>query len=249
LLTQVLTQRRIVTIANADHKTGWIGSLNDIVYSHPGINYPKNIVYFDQNDSKSLFTIINGFKEQIKKQGISVFLHTEGRLGLTCKNPVKRLSSVFIDMALESDLPIVPVRFKGGLPVEKLENTLDFPVGYGKQDYYIGTPILPETLKALNYADRRKMVINAINNLGGTNEQETQNTPDPDFIEAVNSWRKKTGTTEVKAVIFKALDMLTELPEEKTHKTLLKRGHGETIEFKDDDKDRWLKKLADWLLA
>ena len=249
LLTQVLTQRRIVTIANADHKTGWIGSLNDIVYSHPGINYPKNIVYFDQNDRKFLFTIINGFKEQIKKQGISVFLHTEGRLGLTCKNPVKRLSSVFIDMALESDLPIVPVRFKGGLPVEKLENTLDFPVGYGKQDYYIGTPILPETLKALNYADRRKMVINAINNLGGTNEQETQNTPDPDFIEAVNSWKKKTGTTEVKAVIFKALDMLTELPEEKTHKTLLKRGHGETIEFKDDDKDRWLKKLADWLLA
>ena len=68
-------------------------------------------------------------------------------------------------------------------------------------------------------------------------------------MKSVASWRKKTGATEVKAVIFKALDMLTELPEEKTHKALLKRGHGETIEFKDDDKDRWLKKLADWLLA
>nr|MDA3896656.1 hypothetical protein [Desulfobacteraceae bacterium] len=249
LLTQVLTQRRIVTIADADHRTGWIGSLNDIVYSHPGINYPKNIVYFDQNDRKSLFTIIDQFKEQIKKQGISVFLHTEGRLGLTCRNPVKILSSVFIDMALESDLPIVPVRFKGGLPAEKLETTLDFPVGYAKQDYYIGTPILPETLKALNYADRRKMVINAINNLGGTNAQETPNSPAPDFIEAVNSWRKQTGTTEVKAVLFKALDMLTELPEKETHENLLKYGHGETIGFKDDDKDRWLKKLADWLIA
>jgi hypothetical protein len=42
LLAQVLTQRRILTIADADHRTGWIGSLNDIVYSHPGINYPKN---------------------------------------------------------------------------------------------------------------------------------------------------------------------------------------------------------------
>ena len=113
LLTQVLTQRRIVTIADAAHKTGWIGALNNIVYSYPGIDYPKNIVYFDQNDRKSLFNIIDTFKEQIKKQGISVFLHTEGRLGLTCKNPVKILSSVFIDMALESDLPIVPVRFTG----------------------------------------------------------------------------------------------------------------------------------------
>jgi hypothetical protein len=249
LLAQVLTQRRIVTIADADHKTGWIGSLIDIVYSHPGINYPKNIVSFNQNDKKSLFTIIGQFKEQIKNQGISVFLHTEGRLGLTCRNPVKILSSVFIDMALESDLPIVPVRFKGGLPFENLEATLDFPVGYTKQDYYIGTPILPETLRTLNYADRRKMVINAINNLGGSNAQEIPGKPDPLFMKSVASWRKKTGATEVKAVIFKALELLTELPEEKTHKTLLKRGHGETIEFKDDDKDRWLKKLADWLLA
>jgi len=251
LLAQVLTQRRIVTIADADHKTGWIGSLNDVVYSHPGINYPKNIVYFDQNDRKSLFTIIDGFKEQIEKQGISVFLHTEGRLGLTCRNPVKILSSVFIDMALESDLPIVPVRFKGGLPVEKLENTLDFPVGYAKQDYYIGTPILPETLKALNYADRRKMVIHAINTLGGPNEQEVPNNPAPDFIKAVNSWKKKTGADEVKAVLFKALDMLTELPEKKMHKMLLKCGHGnaEAIKFEDNEKGRWLKRLADWLFA
>ena len=103
LLAQVLTQRRIVTIANATHKTGWIGALNDIIYSHPGINYPKNIVYFDQTDRKSLFNIIDKFKEQIKKEGISIFLHTEGRLGLTCKKPVKVLSSVFIDMAIESD--------------------------------------------------------------------------------------------------------------------------------------------------
>jgi 3-hydroxymyristoyl/3-hydroxydecanoyl-(acyl carrier protein) dehydratase len=247
LLAQVLTQRRIVTIADADHKTGWIGSLNDIVYSYPGINYPKNIVYFDQNDRKSLFTIIDQFKEQIKNQGISVFLHTEGRLGLTCRNPVKILSSVFIDMALESDLPIVPVRFKGGLPVGKLGKTIDFPVGYGKQDYYIGTPILPETLKALNYADRRKMVISAINNLGGPNAQETPNTPDLHFIEAVNAWRKKTGTNEVKAVLFKALDLLSELPEKETHETLRNRGHGKIREFEDTDKGRWLKKLAGWL--
>ncbi|MFZ2630341.1 MAG: beta-ketoacyl synthase N-terminal-like domain-containing protein [Desulfosalsimonadaceae bacterium] len=249
LLAQVLTQRRIVTIADATHRTGWIGALNNIVYSHPGINYPKNIVYFDQNDRKSLFTIIDNFKKQIKKQGISVFLHTEGRLGLTCKNPVKILSSVFIDMALESDLPIVPVRFKGGLPVEKLEKTLDFPVGYGKQDYYIGTPILPETLKALNYADRRKMVINAINNLGGTNAQEIPAKPAPNFIKAVESWRTQTGTTEVKAVLFKALEMLTGIPEKETHEMLLKRGHGDILKFKDNDKGRWLEKLADWLFG
>ena len=247
LLAQVLTQRRIVTIADAAHKTGWIGALNDIVYSHPGIHYPKNIVYFDQNDRKSLFNIIDKFKEQIKKEGISVFLHTEGRLGLTCKNPVKVLSSVFIDMALESDLPIVPVRFTGGLPVEKLEKTLDFPVGYGKQDYYIGTPILPETLKKLNYADHRKLVINAINHLGGANAQETPGKPAPDFINAVASYRKQTGASEVKAVLFKALDMLTEIPEKEAHEMLLRRGHGEKIQFQDNDKGRWMKRLTDWL--
>ena len=45
------------------------------------------------------------------------------------------MSGVFVDLAIKSDLPIVPVAFSGGLPVEPLESRAEFPeeVGIGKR--------------------------------------------------------------------------------------------------------------------
>jgi hypothetical protein len=216
------------------------------MYSYPGVTYPRNIVYFDQDDRESMFNIIERFKAGIVQEGISVFLHVEGRLGLSCRHPVKALSSVFIDLALAANMPIVPVRFVGGLPVKEMETTLDFPVGYGKQDYYVGRPILPEELAALPYAERRKSVIKAINSLGPPNKEEVPNPPNPAFAEKVNSWINETGATEVKTVFFKAIETLTHTTTEETQE-LIQAARDKQKFFGLDPRGQWLSQMAGWL--
>jgi hypothetical protein len=153
---------------------------------------------------------------------------------------------VFVDLALDADLPIVPVRFVGGLPIEEMETTLDFPVGYGKQDYYVGRPIMPDELRVLPYAERRKFVMDAINNLGPSNETEVPYPPNPAFEKAVKTWMEKTGATEVKTVLFKAFETLQSPTTEET-RALIRAAHGDRTGFGNDARGRWLSQMVEWL--
>jgi len=245
-MIQVLGDRRISTIASAEHLKGWLGLLDKFIYAYPGVDYPKNIVYFDQNDRQSMFKIIDDFKANIKKEGISVFLHAEGKLGLSCRHGVKNLSSVFIDLAEECNLPIVPVRFVGGLPVQEMETTLDFPLGYGRQDYYLGKPILVEDIKKLPYAERRRFVMNAINNLGPSPEVEEPLPPNIEFEQAIKNWMKGKDVIEAQAVVFKTLESVTDKTDE-IAMALIDRGNGKKVTFNNDEIGRWLEDVAQHL--
>lgn len=243
-LAQVLTNNRMVAIANADHRNGWMGPLNELLYSYPEVDYPKNIVYFDQGDRSSMFTILDNFKKMITDEGISVFLHVEGKLGLRCREPVKNLSSVFIDLATNLNLPVIPVRFFGGLPVQKMDSTIDFPYGYCKQDYYLGKPVFPDELVAMPYAERRKYVIHAINNLGPPLEDEVPNPQNLNLQSKVRAWQKKSGTSEVCAVMYSVLKNI-ENPSESTVK-LLNAVNGQGCQG-NDPKSRWIKQFKEWI--
>src|SRR5690606_5611584 len=97
------------------------------------------------------------------------------------RDPVRTMSSVFVDLALRLKAPIFPVKFAGGLPAAPLEGFLDFPVGYGKQDYVIGRPITSETLTALPLPKRRELVLERINSLPPSPAAENPNAPDTSF--------------------------------------------------------------------
>ena len=195
-----------------------------------------------------MFKIIEKLKSDINVHRKSVFLHVEGKLGLTCREPVRILSSVFIDLALDMNLPIIPVRFARGLPADRLNSALDFPVGYGKQDYYVGRPVFPEDLRLSSYAERRKTVMNAINQLGPSNEDEEPDKPNTLFAEKVAMWRARTGVSEVKAVLFRAMEGLGSdvCPETRE---LIRVVHERREKFGDDPMDRWLSGMAAWLLG
>jgi hypothetical protein len=124
------------------------------------------------------------------------------------------MSSAFIDLALAVDAPIIPVRFVGGLPVAEVQKRLEFPAGFGRQDYWLGRPILPEQLASLPYKDRKELVIAAINGLGPDVTAETPSEPDLAFSAAVNEWIARTGATPEDAVFFTTLAMLAEPGEE-----------------------------------
>ncbi|MBU0991237.1 MAG: 1-acyl-sn-glycerol-3-phosphate acyltransferase [Proteobacteria bacterium] len=245
MIIKVLAKRRTVIISDSIHKKLWTGPLDDLTYKYPGVTYPRTIVYFKQSDRKSMFDILEDFKKQITNEGVSVFLHPEGKRGLSCRHPVKTLSSVFVDLALDANLPIVPVKFSGGLPIEEMKSVRDFPIGYCKQDYYFGKPILPEELKERPYADRRKVVLKAINDLGPSYKTEAPNPPDRDFMKEVKTWMKEKGVNEVQAVLFKILERQAERDDET--ELFIKRAYDKNVRFGDDPKGKWLSELATWL--
>lgn len=165
-LASCLTQTQVVTMANAKHQRGWVGQLVREIFSYPGCEDPDNIVYFDQSKRESMVDLIDGFKADIAHRGVSVMVHAPGTRAQTSYAPVEKISSMFLDMALEQQLPIVPLYFAKGLPNHTIEGKLEFPYEHGAQRYLLGKAIWPSQLEALPYAQRRRLVLDAINRLG-----------------------------------------------------------------------------------
>jgi 1-acyl-sn-glycerol-3-phosphate acyltransferase len=214
VVASALSATPAVTLAKAEHKTSWLGTLIAHTFDHPGVKDLDLIIFFERDDRESLTTIINQIATQMRTERKSAMVHVEGTRSLTCRRPVEKMSSAFIDMALAVNAPIVPVRFVGGLPVEELPERSSFPVGFGKQDYWLGAPIYPEELARMPYKDRKLAVISAINNLGPAYTTETPAPPDEEFGNLVESWTTRTGALLEDAVFYTTLAMLTDKSEE-----------------------------------
>jgi 3-oxoacyl-(acyl-carrier-protein) synthase/3-hydroxymyristoyl/3-hydroxydecanoyl-(acyl carrier protein) dehydratase/1-acyl-sn-glycerol-3-phosphate acyltransferase len=214
VLITALSATPAVTLAKAEHKSSWLGWLIAHSFSFPGVADPNLITFFEREDRESLMKIVSELGEEMRSRGKSAMVHVEGTRSLACRRPVVKMSSAFIDLALAVDAPIIPVRFVGGLPVAEVQKRLEFPAGFGRQDYWLGRPILPEQLASLPYKDRKELVIAAINGLGPDVTAETPSEPDLAFSAAVNEWIARTGATPEDAVFFTTLAMLAEPGEE-----------------------------------
>jgi len=115
--------------------------------------------------------------------GRSVVVHVEGTRATSCR-PVSAVSAAFVDLALEADADIIPLRFTGGLPVAG-DARLDFPIGYARQDYWFDRPIAAGELRGLRLDARLDRVRAAINALGPPAEAEVPAPPAPAFAARV----------------------------------------------------------------
>ena len=208
VLVSALSATPTVTLAKAEHRSSWLGWLIGHSFAYPGVSDPKLITFFEREDREALVRIVGELAQEMQSRGKSVMVHVEGTRSLACRRPVLKMSSAFIDMAMAVDAPIVPVRFVGGLPVDELSKRLEFPCGFGRQDYWIGRPILPEELASLPYKDRKAMVIAGINSLGPEMMTEIPSAPDPAFAAAVEEWIARTGVAAEYAVLFTTLARL-----------------------------------------
>jgi len=204
-----LTEHRVTTMAHAKHEQGWIGTLLRRLDAYPRMQPSRNIVYFDQAKPQSMLTIVQDLKEEIRQGRTSFFVHPQGTRSQSCREPVTKVSSLFLDMALDLHVPIVPIRFTGGLPVDPIKGKSEFPVGHSMQDYWIGAPIWPDELGSLLLRDRIARVLEAINTLGTRPEQEEPLPPDLDFAKRVAAWQTRTGAHEVFSTIYCLLEDLT----------------------------------------
>ena len=157
-----------------------------------------------------MFGILSRLRESLGRGDRSFFVHCQGTRARSCRESTNTISSLFLDLAIEQNLPIVPVRFSGGLPVEPVEGKLEFPVGHTRQDYTVGAPIAATELAALAYRERRVRVLDALNSLGGPVHSEQPQPPDPAFCAAVASWSAQTGAGEVEATFYRILESVAE---------------------------------------
>jgi len=201
ILASALSQVPTVTLAKAEHRHTWLGKLIAHCFSYPGVKDPRVIAFFDRDDKASLPGILEELAAEMTGPGRSVMVHVEGTRSLDCTTPVQKMSGAFLDMALAVDAPVVPVRFAGGLPRTPVDQRLEFPVGMGRQDIYIGRPLLPEELAPLHYGERKARVLEAMNALGPSNDDEEPSAGDPEFAERVGKWQEAHPVSEEHAVL------------------------------------------------
>ena len=241
-----LSKTRLVTMANAKHESRWVGRLLRQLFTYPGCRDPQSIVYFDPKDPKAMLGIVGRLREHLSHGDRSFFVHCQGTRARSCREATNTISSLFLDLAIEENVPIVPIRFRGGLPIESIQGKLEFPVGHTRQDYHIGSAISTAELSDLPYADRRLRVLSAINSLSGSIDTEEPHSPDPVFDQAVRSWSEQKGTSEVEAVFYRILESTNDASE--LTRVLIRGAQQGRLITPDSDEGRWLKDFAGPLL-
>lgn len=205
-----ITGLPIEAVAKPDHVNAWLAFLLAFAKDSLGDNHPFRLMYFDRQNPLELI-------DQLKKSGqpeASLLVHVEGTRAAAADQPVTRLSSIFLDMAIDKNLPLVPLRFVGGLPAEPSNERHDFPYGNGKQDYLIGAPIMPEQLKKMPYGQRPRFLMDLINNLGPAKGEDVLLPPDKTFETKTRFFIDTFGFPKMQAMLFAILQMIDDPCEE-----------------------------------
>ena len=147
--------RPIRALAKVEHQTRWLGRLHAAMTSYPGHSDPPRIAWFDQERPASLRHVLDAIP-----RNVSLLVHVEGTRQTQVGEPIRKVSSIWTDLAIERGWAVVPVAFRGGVNGAKT----DVPVA--PQTHIVGRPIPADDLRAMPYAARRQAVAEAIDALG-----------------------------------------------------------------------------------
>jgi hypothetical protein len=123
-----------------------------------------------------------------------------------------------------------------------LQERLEFPVDFGRQDYWIGAPLMPEMLATLSLKERKDLVLAAMNSLGPELSTETPLPADPTFGSVVQEWRARTGASLVDSVFFATLAGRPSLSQEM--RTIVDAAQTGKLELGADARSQWIGRLA-----
>jgi acyl transferase domain-containing protein/3-hydroxymyristoyl/3-hydroxydecanoyl-(acyl carrier protein) dehydratase/1-acyl-sn-glycerol-3-phosphate acyltransferase len=210
-----------LTLAKAEHRTSWLGRLIQQSFSYPGVRDPGMIAFFRREEQSELLAIVGQLVHEMLHGAKSVMVHVEGTRALSCRHAVIKMSSAIVEMALSAECPVVPVRFTRGLPREELSQRLEFPVGHGRQEIFLGRPIFPDELRALPLKERKEVIIEGINGIGPKNSEEIPSLPNGALQERVGHWLQRPNLSAENAVLLAALELYR--PEAALTRVLLER--------------------------
>jgi 3-hydroxymyristoyl/3-hydroxydecanoyl-(acyl carrier protein) dehydratase/1-acyl-sn-glycerol-3-phosphate acyltransferase len=209
-IVKALSRLPVAAIAKREHGDSWVGAIHRLSRDTLGGRTPLKLLLFDREKQSDLLRLLDEYSRDLATDPASLLVHTDGTRARRAGAPVGSVSSVLVDLALAHGLPIVPVRFAGGLPVSETAERLEFPVDLGRQDYFIGRAIAPERLRGMPFAERAAFVRREINALGPSGEADQPIEGDADFARTVAQWRSR-GLTPLQAVLRSTLANATGL--------------------------------------
>jgi 1-acyl-sn-glycerol-3-phosphate acyltransferase len=208
VLASALIELPLTVVAKAEHRDTWIGRLIGAFESWPGIDLPPSIFFFDRSDQSSLVNALPHLTTRTGRHETALLVHAAGTRSVVCPDPIRQLSAVFVDLALGADLPVIPVRFMGGLPHADSGNRkrLELPVGSHGQDIIIGSPIAADKLKGMPLGERKDFILDVLNRLGPPAAQEQPNATDRAFDAHLSELVSTYHLSELQAAIVAALE-------------------------------------------
>ncbi|MFT7686648.1 MAG: acyl transferase domain-containing protein/3-hydroxymyristoyl, partial [Candidatus Azotimanducaceae bacterium] len=222
-------------IAKQEHRESWLGQISKLTESELKQDSTTRMLFFDREDQSDMLRILDNFAKTVHEQPRSLLVHVDGTRATQAGQASEKVSSVLIDMAIKYQIPIIPVRFAGGLPLSESENRIEFPVNYGSQDFYVGDALTPSDLEALPYVERSKKVISLINETGPKGPADGPNSANRDFMKLVADKLANGHENEISAVIQSALEILPSVGL-RMQKLLAKIDSGDTSSLNEDEK-------------
>ncbi len=196
-------------VAKKEHRDSWLGQISQLTEAELKKGSTTRMLFFDRDDQSELLRILNNYGKTVVDQPRSLLVHVDGTRATQAGQLTEKVSSVLIDLAIKYGIPIIPVRFAGGLPLGASTERLEFPVGFGQQDYFVGAVIRPDELEVLPYVERAKRVLTAINSLGSNGLEEAPLPADKVFSTMVSD--QPAQRTEIQRVLWAALRSMPEL--------------------------------------
>jgi len=207
LLAAALDGLPLLGVAMLDHGVDWADPMRDFLVAHQDI--PAELVApvrgVPSGDARALLALLPELERDLASGRWSLHLAVEGARERQARHRLRELSMVWLDLASKYGLPVVPIRFLGGLPLEDPGHAQDLPLGFGSQSIFFGAPILPAELAGLAPQARRERILEALNSLGSPAE-EVPHPPDPELARSVGQWIELSGCAGIAAVVLACLE-------------------------------------------
>ena len=234
----------MTTVTRTEHAASWMGRMTDFLWRQPGRSVAVNPqLLFAREQPQAFLDLMAAYSAAQAATPHSLHLHVEGEQATSSRQRVQRMSAVVIDLALELQLPVLPLRFSGGLPLEPLAEICSFPVDFGRQDYTVGRPLLPEELRRMPRPKAAELVVAAINAIAVTDEALPGV---PGRSAALAAFCAQHGVTEIQAAVILALRTLA-APSASTRSILDFPAHGSAGVVAAPAELAWHREVAQWL--
>lgn len=151
--------RPLTTIAKDEHRDTWVGRL---AIGLDDARRGPSVVYVDRDRAAEMLERLGQMRDAVRSHRRSLMVHVEGTRAIRGGQPVATVSAVWSDLAAESGLTVVPIRFCGGLPFDGVDTRLEFAHGLGGQEIVLGRPIAGEELASLPLNARRDRVLGSL---------------------------------------------------------------------------------------
>ena len=179
------------TLLPEDRKGSWLGWMQGLLQSRPAAKNPDLLHFAPMKRPAELASSLEIQADWMRGESRALLIPAQRERPVVAGQPVRRLPSAILELALALDAPVVPIRCVHGLPLQPGREPLEFPVGLGRQSFFIGPPISPVLLRSLPLKERKDFVLDALHGLGPDLEHDRPMGAEPDFESTVHKWLER----------------------------------------------------------